>query len=109
MIKRILKRMWLDARAGKCSGFPSCCIAFYTVPWRLFYGSTQESLHEKPAWKVRLIRKYHRSANDAGYVPCPLCILSGARVKVQRCTTQCGHIEESRKLILEIDPTAFDR
>ncbi len=103
-----LRRFLLDIRAGKCSGFPNCCILFYAGPWRTFYGSTRESLYDKPTWKAKLILRYHQAAGHAGYVPCPLCLLSGARVRVSRCTDECGHVKEMRSLVLEEDPTAFD-
>lgn len=111
MLRRLryaFKRLWLDIRAGRCSGFRPCCIVFYATAWRPFYGDSTKSLYEKPAWKAHLILRYHELARSAGYVPCPLCLMSGARVKVMRCTAACGHIKESRRLILELRPGAFD-
>lgn len=101
-----LRRVLLDLRAGKCSGFPNCCIMFYTTAWKLMFGNQRVILYEKPAWRIKMILWYHQKAGSAGYVPCPLCIISGARVSVRRCTKECGHIEESKALILEEDPDA---
>jgi hypothetical protein len=90
---------------GRCSGFPSCCIAFYSTGWRILFGSSLVPVQLKHPWRRKVIRWYIE-ASDAGYVPCPLCMISGARVKVRRCTKECGHIEESRRLILDQFPDA---
>lgn len=65
------------------------------------FGNQMVSLYKKPAWRTKMILWYHSKAGNAGYVPCPLCIISGARVRVNVCTEECGHIEESKKLIKE--------
>lgn len=88
-----LRRAWLDVRMGSCSGFPSCCIVWFLTGWKLVS-------------KTRFIWWYSERAGKCNYVPCPLCMLSGARVKVRRCTPECGHVEESRRLILERHPDA---
>lgn len=76
---------------GRCSGFPPCCIAWYVTCWKL-------------VCKTKYIWWYARKAGDSGYVPCPLCLMSGARVRVNKCTSECGHVSESRRLILEQHP-----
>jgi hypothetical protein len=101
-----LRRFLLDIRAGKCSGFPNCCIVFYSTAWKLMFGDQRQSLYEKPKWRSDMILWYHEKAGHSGYVPCPLCIMSGARVRVNLCTEECGHVEESQALILEEDPDA---
>lgn len=94
-----LKSKSLDVRMGQCSGFPLCCITWYLTGWRLLLGDViNESVYDKPAWRANLILGYHRLAGDSGYVPCPLCLISGARVRVRRCTDECGHLEECREL-----------
>lgn len=89
-----VRRTWLHLRAGKCSGFPACCIVFYSTIWQAVYRFERFS-----GW-------YHRKSGRAGYVPCPLCIISGARVRVNRCTELCGHVAESQTLTLERHPDA---
>lgn len=59
---------------------------WYVTGWKLLYES-------------RFWRWYGLRAVGAGYVRCPLCMISGARVEVRSCTPECGHIEESRRLI----------
>lgn len=89
---------------GKCSGFPNCCILFYCTAWKVMHGSTNVALSDKERWRQVMIRWYHRVAGRANYVPCPLCLISGARVRVNRCTSRCGHRAESRRLIQEEFP-----
>ncbi len=101
-----LRRALLDVDMGRCSGFPDCCITFFSTAWRVFYGKGDVPLNQKSAWKVRVIRWYHEKAGDHGYVPCPLCLISGARVRVHRCTPECGHIEQSKALVRERYPDA---
>jgi hypothetical protein len=70
------------------------------------FGNMGQSLWEKPEWRINLILWYHRKAGDAGYVPCPLCLISGARVRVRLCTNACGHVKESQAMTLEQYPDA---
>lgn len=103
----VARRIWLDIRMGRCSGFPSCCICFYVTGWRLLFGDQFQSLSDKPTWRMKAILWYHRRSAHAGYVPCPLCLISKARVaEVRRCTEKCGHIRESQDLITRYFPEA---
>lgn len=89
-----LRRSWLHIRAGHCSGFPDCCIAFYSTLWQFLYRID------------RFQRWYHEKNDGRGYVACPLCIISGARIRVLRCTDRCGHVAESQALTREKYPGA---
>ena len=88
----------LDVRMGQCSGIPNCCIAWFISGWKLAHGDLSKSLYEKAPWRAKFILWYHERANNAGYVPCPLCLLSGARVRVLKCTDECGHYRECEEL-----------
>ena len=87
----------LDLRMGECSGFPPCCIAWFLTGWKLIYGSI-EDFYDRPTWRAKLILWYHEMCGESGYVPCPLCLISGARVRVRRCTDECGHYQECKDL-----------
>jgi hypothetical protein len=89
-----LRRSWLDLRCGECSGFPPCCIFWFLTGWKLIFGKFTVTVHDKPAWRARLILWYNERAGRRGYVPCPLCLISGARVRVWKCTDECGHRRE---------------
>jgi hypothetical protein len=79
---------------GTCSGFPLCCIVWFVTGWKL-------------GFKVKRFRFWYlRKTGWGGYVPCPLCTISGARVSVRRCDSECGHVEESHRMILERHPDA---
>lgn len=88
----------LDLRMGKCSGFPNCCILWYVTGWSLLFGDKGKDLCSKSAWRAKAILRYHEKAGASGYVPCPLCLLSGARVRVRYCTDACGHHRECHEV-----------
>jgi hypothetical protein len=94
------RRLWLDFRMGRCSGFPDCCILFFISVWRPVYGDLDVSPSDKVKWRKRFLGWYMKKAGNfkCGYVPCPLCIMSGARVEVRKCTPECGHYSECHRL-----------
>lgn len=95
MLLRV-RKAWLDLRMGKCSGFPSCCVAFFTFVWSPFVWNAGEA--RPMTWYQKW---YLERIGPFEYIPCPLCLLSGSRVKVRRCTDSCGHLEECRRLYFD--------
>lgn len=68
-----------DWRAGRHSGVPVCCIAWWIVvddhlPWSI---------------AVRYRRRVNGRRGCWGYIPCPACLLRRRRVPVHICTIDC--------------------
>lgn len=71
-------------KAGRCSGFPECCIQFYQEAWATPDGWSWNE--EETSWK----RLYFNQLPKIGYVPCPACFASKRAIVVKRCSITCG-------------------
>jgi len=71
--------MLCDIECGLHSGFPYCCIAFYTFVWYPLFC-------ERAPAGTSLRRWYFDWRADCdGYIRCPACKLSGRRVHPREC------------------------
>ena len=86
---RSIRRLLWNYDYGIDSGIPKCCIFFYI--FRELLGSLSDLLRHKHRFRYQIytgtvmniemmIRK-----KEWDYVPCPLCLVRGRRVKVIKC------------------------
>lgn len=75
-----------DIKCGKHSGFPNCCIKFYTTKW-------QEILENINNGKPEEHRNYFKKMEEKekiigkkiGYIPCPQCLEKENFVEAKDC------------------------
>ncbi len=63
--------------AGRCSGLPECCIAWFVELHRMEERGEREAAD---AYRIKIPR-------GMGYIPCPQCLASQAFVLVRDCPT----------------------
>ncbi len=76
---------------GLHSGFPYCCIIFFTMVWK----PMMHELYDNDGYFVstseiynnyrRMLDSYKDKNGHIGYVPCPACFLERNFVKVKQC------------------------
>lgn len=90
-VVRYLRNIWHDVAVGRCSMLPGCCITWYALVWRHFDWE-EAAENGLQGWRAR----YFVHADSRGYIPCPLCVLSGSKVLVKMCDEACGHRKPCR-------------
>jgi hypothetical protein len=67
---------WEDIRRGRCSGYPWCCVLFFTF---LYDPTLKIEKNKILSWPHRLYRKVMKwrrgKKRGLGYIPCPYHLL----------------------------------
>ena len=105
-----MKNLKENIICGNHSGFPYCCILYYAFFWKLLFKGNKfrnklcklfhkyysNFLHEE-----EYFRKSYRTG--AGYVKCPMCVLSGYTVYVKICACSGIPMKEKIKLYKRVN------
>lgn len=96
--------IWRDIRRGRCSGFPLCCVLFYSFMWspsiKIEKNKVVAPFH-KIYSRIMLWRKsLTKQKNSLGYVPCPLhtVLWRSAIHKTCKPGCACGWGDEKERL-----------
>jgi hypothetical protein len=99
-----LKELWRDIQRGRCSGFPLCCVLFYSLWWsptvKIEKNKVVSPFH-KVYNKIKGWRRAHaRLKNGLGYVPCPLHVALWSPSVHRGCKPgcACGWGDEKERL-----------
>jgi hypothetical protein len=79
-----LRPSWANIHTVHCgqhSGIPDCCILFYLTCWRRLAGDEEDGIPNG----YRTLVEHLGKSQDAGYIPCPACLIAGNMVQVRRC------------------------
>lgn len=76
-----------DIRCGKHSGFPDCCIKFYTTDWeRIIILLNKGNKEEHKNYVKRMSEKAKMNGKSQwGYIPCPDCLEKENFVETKQC------------------------
>ena len=74
-----------DVKCGMHSGIKDCCIVYYLTGWK----------------KAMFSRKFSKSGNIVGYIPCLECERKKSYIKYKKC--DCRYILKLGKLYKELD------
>lgn len=76
-----------DAQCGNHSGFPPCCIKFFTDFWMPAAGRDLSDPVWKKAWQEHWdkLNELQDLDNCPYYIPCPKCLESKNFVQLQEC------------------------